>query len=306
MSFRSFRITPEEKDLLRSRFSQTSEIVPMASDLKFFSLIAALGLHQEIGTIHDELSTFLFDAKTGEKVARPALRSEMIEYRGAIGVRIWADGVSELDPRVRGIRTLLHPEFSYDGSGRISQLVFFPETIVQIARLEGGDLVSVMPWGMNTVFGGFDAKKSYYEGNMFEFINLDSIRYSRLLEKRQIAFFGTHDLVSHIAGVKRSAWPELQSRGRAARILFETYFAKSARPAPFALVLPYALGMLLDDLAQPMNYESMSRRHVVELLMEAIGSERIDPRADVYLLKVSAIDRKVDRSREVRRRFQGA
>ena len=43
--------------------------------------------------------------------------------------------------------------------------------------------------------------------------------------------------------------------------------------------------MLLDDLAQPMNYESQSRRHVVNLLMDALRTERVDPKSSAYLLK---------------------
>lgn len=285
MSYRSFTISPEEKESLRRSFLKTPEVVSIASDPKFFSLIISLGIQQEIGTIHDEFSTFLFDDRTGQKIPREHLRAELVEYKGYSGVRIWAEGHDSLDPRIRGMRTLLHPEFSYGKEGEIRQCVFFPELITKIAALEGAELVSVRPWGINTVFGGFDPSRSYYEGNMFEFINIDAIRYSRLLERRQIVFFGTHDIVSHVAGIKKGAWPELESRGRAARILFEEYFEDVSSPVPFSLVLPYALGMLLDDLAQPMNYESQSRRHVVELLMDALHKRRIDPKSDAYLLK---------------------
>jgi len=274
-----------KKEELRQEFIRTPEVVPLSSNHKFFSLLVALGIQQEIGTIHDEFSVFLFDGKTGQKIPRERLRSELIEYRGYTGVRIWAEGFDDLDLRVRGLRTLLHPEFSFAEDGRIFQCVFFPEIITKIAALEGVELVSVRPWGINTVFGGFDPKKSYYQGSMWEFINLDAIRYSRLLEQKRIVFWGTHDLVSHVAGVKRSAWPELTARGKAARLLFEDYFAGLSQPAAIALVLPYALGMLLDDLAQPMNYESQSRRYVVDLLMETIRTRRIEGHSNAYLLK---------------------
>lgn len=285
MSYKSLRISPEDKEVLRRKLLKTPEIVPLSSDPKFFSQIIALGIHQEIGTIHDEFSTFLFDGRTGTKIPREALRSEMIEHQGYTGVRIWGEGHDSLDPRVQGMRTLMHPEFSYNSRGEIHQCVFFPEIITWIAAFEGAELVSVKPWGINTVFGGFDPTRSYYEGNMWEFVNLDALRYARLLEKRQIVFWGTHDLVSHIAGIRKEAWPELVARGRAARILFEDYFKGSECPVPYSLVLPYALGMLLDDLAQPMNYESESRRHVVELLMDAIQTRKIKPDSKRYLLK---------------------
>ena len=49
--------------------------------------------------------------------------------------------------------------------------------------------------------------------------------------------------------------------------------------------MPYALGMLLDDLAQPMNYDSNSRRHVVDLLMDALRARIVNPKSTAYLLK---------------------
>jgi hypothetical protein len=295
MKLESFPVTPALKASLHARFRELPETVALREDPEFFSLVVSLGIQQEIGTIHDELSVFLFDADTGTRIPREHLRAEIVRARDArgrpsYGVRIWAaptagQSVRRLDPRVRGLRTLTHPEASFDADGNLHQLVFFPAVITEIAARAGAELVSVRPWGINTIFDGFDPTRSYYEGNMWEFINADAIRYARLLERRQIVFFGTHDLVSHVAGVRAEEWPGLEARGRAARERFEAYFAGVARPAPFALVLPYALGMLLDDLAQPMNYGSVSRKHVVSLLMDALDRRVIDPRASPYLLK---------------------
>lgn len=290
MKTETVTVTPEWKAELLARLRALPEIVPLREDPEFFSLVVSLGIQQEIGTIHDELSAFLFDGDTGERIPRDRLRADIVRARDArgrpsYGVRIRAEGVPRLDPRVRGLRTLAHPGLSHGARGDLHQLVFFPAVITEIAARAGAELVSVRPWGINTIFGGFDPARSYYEGNMWEFINVDAIRYARLLEKRRIVFFGTHDLVSHVAGVRLEEWPELEARGRAARERFEAYFDGVADPAPFALVLPYALGMLLDDLAQPMNYGSRSRKHVVALLMDALERRVIDPAEAPYLLK---------------------
>lgn len=285
MDYAAIHLTDDDRARLRDKFLQTPEVIPLSRDPKFFSLIVALGIHQEVGTIHDEFSTFLYDGETGLPVARGDLRSELISYRGYTGVRIWSVSSRHLDPRVPGLRALFHPDFSFDSSGRLHQCVLFPEIITQIAALQGAELVSVRPWGINTVFGGFDPRIPYYQGNMWELVNVDAIRYARLLENRQIAFWGTHDLVSHIAGMRPETWQELQARGKKMREIFENYFQGVKNPAPYALVLPYALGMLLDDLAQPMNYHSESRLHVVKLLADAIQSRAIRPDANPYLLK---------------------
>ncbi len=285
MEYQHIHLSDQERERLKDHFLKMPEVTPLSRDPKFFSLIVALGIHQEIGTIHDEFSTFLYDGSTGDKVDRSDLRSELISYQGYTGVRIWSVRSQHLDPRVRGLRTLLHPGLSFNDFKQIHQCVFFPEIITQIAALQGAELVSVRPWGLNTVFGGFDPNRSYYEGNMWEFVNADAIRYATLLENRQVAFWGTHDLVSHIAGMRLEEWPKIQARGKRMREIFERYFQGIERPTPYSLVLPYALGMLLDDLAQPMNYHSESRLSVVELLAKALETQVISPHATPYLLK---------------------
>jgi hypothetical protein len=275
------RFSPEE---LRARFQRGPEVVPVLSDPKFLSRVIALGIRQEVGTIHDELAQFLFDETTGELVDRASLRAETFERNGHYGVRIWSQVSHYLDPRVKGMRTLLHPTLSFE-NGRLTSLVIFPEIVARILQLEGAELVTVRPWGMNTVFGGFDPSQSYYEGNIWELVAIDALRYARLLEHGQIVFLGTHDFVSHISGVRRAEWPEVRARGKAARELLEDYFRGVLRPVPYTLVLPYALGILLDDLTQPMNYGSRSRQFVVELLMKEIASRRIAPDSRRFLFR---------------------
>lgn len=286
---RRFEFAPGEKDLLRSQLLKRQEITPVLADRKedreFASLVISLGIHQEIGTIHDEISKFLFDGTTGARIPLDRMRSELVDYRGYRGVRIWAEGVQSLDPRVQGMRELIHPKFSYDPEGRIHSLVFFPEVIARIAALNGAELVLVRPWANNTIFGGFDPEKPYYEANFWELVNVDALRYAGLLEKKQIAFLGTHDIVSHIAGITGTGMVELSARGREVRELLENYFGEAKRPRPYGLVLPYALGLLIDDLAQPMNYLHPGRALVVSLLMDAIRNRRIDPSEDRILMK---------------------
>lgn len=275
--FRVFKPSAKEIENLRGRLLQLPEVTPLLTEPKLASIIAALGIHQEIGTINDELARFIYDADTSEKIPIGRIRSELIEYHGYVGVRIWVDGHSRLDLKLNGIRELLHPTFSFNRDGTIQQCVFFPESIAKIAGLQGAELVLVRDWALNTIFGGFDRSKLFYETNAWELVQQDAVRYSRLLENRQIAFLGTHDLSAHISGILHTPIDELQTLGSRTRQRFENYFGQMKRPSVYSLVLPYAAGVILDDLAQPRNYGSPSRQFVLECIMDLLDRRVIDP-----------------------------
>ncbi len=87
----------------------------------------------------------------------------------------------------------------------MKQCVIFPESVAKIAALHDVELVVVREWAINTIFGGFDRTKLFYETNAWELVHNDSLRYCELLAARQIAFIGTHDLGAHVADIARPA-----------------------------------------------------------------------------------------------------
>lgn len=278
---RSFRLSTEEIEILRGRLLNLPSVTPIRSEPRFAATIAALGIQQEVGTLNDELSRFVYDADVGQVVSRNDLRAELIEYRGFVGVRIWAEKHARLELRLKGLRELLHPTFSFNPDGTVKQLVFFPMSLAKIAALQGIELVIVREWALNTIFGGFDRTRLFYETNVWELVHNDSLRYSELLEHRQIALLGTHDVSAHIAGALGTAMNDLQKLGAETRRRFKNYFGESKRHSVYSLVLPYAAGVLLDDLAQPQNYGSLGREFVLGKLLEILDSGVIsasDPR----------------------------
>jgi len=181
-------MTPEDIEVLRRTLVRQPEIVSFKDELKLASLVASLGIQREAGTLNDEMARFVFDAETGEIIPYHHIRSELVQYNGAVGVRIWAEGHERIDLRFRGIQPLLHPRFSYREDGSIYQCVFFPESIAKILALQGAELVLVREWGMNTIFGGFDPEKHYYQTNFWELENNDTLRFAKLVESRKIPF----------------------------------------------------------------------------------------------------------------------
>ena len=292
-------MTPEDVAVLRGKLLRGPEFISYKDDPELASLVTSLGICREVGTMNDEMARYAFDGETGEPIDRKQLRAELVRYKTFFGVRIWAEGHETLDLRFRGLRTLLNPRFSYDEKGRLVQCVFFPESIAKILALEDADLGLVRLWGMNTIFGGFDPAKHYYQTNLWELENNDTLRFSKLLTERKIPFLGTHDLVAHVSGVKAHAWPNLTRKAAEVHGALEDYFAGIKVPTIASLVIPYTVGVLLDDLAQPPNYDAVSRHLVIDACLEAIGQGAIKPGEPRLLINFpSSYERAIRLARE--------
>ncbi len=281
----SFVVPPEEKASLRRRVARYEREIPFSLDPELAVIVASLGIQQEVGTQNDEMARFVFDADTGTAVPRESLKAELIRYGGTHGVRIRAEGHVRLDFRFPGIQSLLHPGLSRAADGTLEALVVFPSIVAAFLRGQGVEPVIVVPWALNTIFGGFHPSDGFYQTNMWELLNVDAIRYASLVEKRQLAFLGTHDLVAHAAGTRGEAWDELSKLGTRVRETLEAYIAGVSSPNVSSLILPYVSGIMLDDLAQPPCYGAESRLIVLEEVLKAIDGATLPPAAPLQLLK---------------------
>ena len=277
--------SPAEKEDLRRRLLASDAVVPFSADPDLLTRVAALGMQQEVGTQNDELARFVFDADSDAVVARASLRAELVTYGNEVGVRIWAEGHPRITLRFPGIRALLHPRHCFDADGHLRQLVVFPSVVARWLGTQGVEAVLVKAWALNTVFGGFAPSDGYYQTNMWELSNIDVLQYARLVERRQIAFLGTHDLVAHISGTRGEAWTELAKTATRVRQCIEGYLAGVPDPNLSALILPYVAGIFLDDLAQPPCYGAPSRLAGLDAVLRAIESRALPPGELRYQLR---------------------
>ncbi len=272
-------LSETEISTLRERVSTLPAITSAAEDPKLFALVAALGIQQEIGTIHDELARFIYHADTGIPAPLSQFGAKLVTQNGHVGVRITATEDFPWEVRLRGFRELIHP----DESAQIRQCVIFPLSIARIAAHRGVELVIVREWALNTVFGRFDRSRPYYETNAWELVQNDTLTYSALLARKQVAFLGTHDLTAHVAGISSLATSALQSVGQDIHLRLSRYFQQISQPSVATLILPYIAGVILDDLAQPRNYGSESRSIVLKSVMQALDDHAVDPRFSAML-----------------------
>ncbi|MGZ3796642.1 MAG: hypothetical protein ACXVB1_09760, partial [Pseudobdellovibrionaceae bacterium] len=269
------QFSSEEIAILRRRFEKLPEITPFESNIELSSKIASYGIYREIGTLNDELARFIFDAVTGEAIRRESLKAELIEWKGLFGLQIFSTDSSRLELRTKGFYEVVHPHLSTNKDGTLHSLFIFPEIINQIAQGEGVELVLVKSWGSNSIFGGFDPAKGYYQTNFWEIENNDSLKFSDLIRQGKLAFMGTHDLIAHIAGLDQTHWPLLKQNAERVYDSIYSYFKSTSKPSISALILPYTIGVVLDDLAQPPSYGSKSHIAVLNELLWKISRNEI-------------------------------
>jgi len=292
------RFSSEEITLLRRRFDKLDEGKPFDADTKFASKIASYGIFREVGTVNDELARFIFDVKTAAPVRLESLKAELIEWNGLFGLRIFSTDTQCLELRTKGFYDVVHPQLSKNADGSLHSLFIFPEIINKIAKSEGVELVLVKSWGINSIFGGFDPSKGYYQTNFWEIENNDALKFSDLIRKGQVAFMGTHDLIAHIAGVDRNHWPLLKKNAGKVYEAISSYFKSTAKPSISALILPYTIGVVLDDLAQPPSYSSKNHIAVLDELLLKISMNEIPANLPTLLTQFpGSFQRIIDLSR---------
>lgn len=278
---------------LRRQFEQLSEITSFKDQIKFSAKIASYGIFREVGTVNDELARFIFNAKTETPVSRQSLVADLVHWRGLTGVRIKSTETSHLELRTQGFYDVVHPDLSYNDDGTLHTLFIFPEIIQHMTSDLGVDLVLVKSWGLNSMFGGFDPRKEYYQTNFWELENNDALKFSDLVRKGQLTLMGTHDLIAHVAGIQSEQWPKLKDKAHEVFTALTEYIQTSSKPSIASLILPYTIGVVLDDLAQPPTYGSKSHLAVIDELLLKLKSNPLRPEQHIVLTEFPASFQKI-------------
>lgn len=277
------QLSPQDILNLRRRFEKLSEITSFNQDIDFSAKIASYGIFREVGTVNDELARFIFDADTGLPVPRTSLVANLITWNNLSGVCITSSKTQRLELRTPAFYDVVHPTLSANADGTLHSLYIFPEIIQHITAQHGVNLVLVKSWGLNSMFGGFDPKKEYYQTNFWELENNDSLKFADLIRRGQLTLMGTHDLIAHVAGVQKEAWLPLKQKADDVYKTITEYFKTCQKPSISALVLPYTIGVILDDLAQPPTYNSKGHIAVIDALLKKLKHLAIKPQDPLIL-----------------------
>lgn len=86
----------------------------------------------------------------------------------------------------------------------------------------------------------------------------------KMLTNKQIAFMGTHDLVDHLLDGNSKAMITNNNFFTDIQNVFIKNFNTSLKKNNSKLILSYLIGVLLDDLAQPIHYKSQKHIYVIK------------------------------------------
>lgn len=293
------RFTSEEIALLRRRFEKLDEVTSFDVDIQLASKIASYGIFREVGTVNDEMARFIFDMESKQPVRLESLKAELVEWNGLVGVKVFSTDSSRLELRTKGFYDVVHPSLSINKDGTRQALFIFPEIIKKIAESESVELVLIKSWGFNSIFGGFDPAKGYYQTNFWEIENNDALKFSDLIRQGKLALMGTHDLIAHIAGLDGAHWPLLKKNAHRVFDVISSYFKSTPQPSISALILPYTIGVVLDDLAQPPSYGSKNHIAVLNELLCKISDNGIPASLPTVLTQFpESFQKIIDLSRE--------
>ena len=231
------------------------------------------------------MARFIFDARNGSAVRLTSLKAEIIKWNHLFGLRIWSTDTKSLELRTAGFYEMVHPDLSKNADGTLHSLYIFPEIINEIAKSQGVELVLVKSWGLNSIFGGFDPTKGYYQTNFWELENIDVLKFSDLIRQGKVAFMGTHDLIAHIAGIDCTEWPLLKKKADEVYSSITDYFKTAPRPSISSLIVPYTIGVVLDDLAQPPSYSSKSHLAFLDELLVRLNRNEIPANFSTLLIE---------------------
>lgn len=263
-SFQVLKIDSEVKRRLLQKLALLGEVIGFEEDPALASLCACLGLEFELGKKdYDRLSPF-FGVDISELVVNPWL-VEIIAKEDKIGLSLTRKDGGRLQIRHPDFQYILAPE-SFTSDGTLSRIILFPSDIARNFKNRGFELVIVREWVRTSCLNPDPSTQvQYLYANRWEIEANVALVQGKMMEKRQLAFSGTHDIVDHLLGSDFRRFDLFSSVFREAKRVLTEVFPIGSTPSRSELLLSYLVGVLLDDMAQPKWYGS--KEHEILLLM---------------------------------------
>lgn len=241
----------------------------------YSSLLVCQILVKEMGGPNDSLSRYIYDVEKKQKIDR----SEIVANVGTLDfdtvIQIELPKAKHLDVTLSYLREII----SCEGN----KIIISPSQIVDYLHSHGLTPVFVVPWIQQILFSQFDIRSESAGEQLWVLRNNDIYLYSKLVAERKIIFQSTHDLVGHIAGTKTEGVSYAAEIAAMIHIKLQHYFGADGRGNLPSHLLPFLIGIFLDDLTQPPNYFSARHTQAIHVLLSAMDDLAIDPNAALVL-----------------------
>lgn len=253
-------LTPKVRENLRAMVAGKPAVFGIESEPLLGGLLACLGIRFELNTRLDRLAEFL---GAGER----RLVGDIVREDGEYGISIAFEDGGELQPTTLELLPFFD-RTSVSEDGKLARMVVFPLRVARAYRERGIELVIVRDWILSTCLAETpELAVDYNHANAWELVNNIGFMQAELMVLRRLPFFGTHDIVDHLAGASGVGLD--RSGGLVERVYrkMQAVFYCDNGSAP-DLVISYFFGILLDDFAQPRWYGCPRHEWLSERMLE--------------------------------------
>ncbi|MGZ3771137.1 MAG: hypothetical protein ACXVCP_02210 [Bdellovibrio sp.] len=267
--------TKEKIEQMKQWAFSLEEVTPFLQFPHESSFIMSYTLALEVGGPNDNLSKHIIDSSTGICIGREHLNAEMIERDGVFGVRFFSPSNSSIKIGHSGLSKLL--------SAGSSDFTLFPVCIAKKLEATGIEPVLIKDWLISAIFSEFNPHLSDYRSQMSELLNNDAFLYAKLVSQKKMVFQSLHDIIEHSTNATGSGWDQAQTTARVVYTVFSKYFGTQCRGNIPSHVLPFVIGVLLDDLTQSPFYGAAGRVAVINELLTQLKKLEIEPQSPLIL-----------------------
>jgi len=241
------------------------------------SLLVCEILKAEIGGPNDDLARFIYDENNAGKISRENLRAEIGQHLGKPCVHIRSSQGHRLRLTIPHLNEVVLSQ--EDGRGFLLSPLFIAEYL----KSRGLTPVLMRPWIEQVIFSSFDTRSERYQDQLWVLRNNDVKRFASLVADGKVVLQGMHDIVAHIAGARQEGMAYAASVAKLIDRTLTDYFGASGKGNLPSHLVPFLIGLILDDLTQMPFYESETRAAAVRFLLETMPDLVSDPQAPLLL-----------------------
>jgi hypothetical protein len=246
-----------------------SATIPFFSDFLKSTLIMSHALNLEIGGLNDNLARHFIFTETAEKIGTLDLSSELMFDGNQFAVKFRHRSNLLISLKAEGLKKFCRP--FEDG------FLIPPGAIAKAISEQGVEPVFVKDWLVNSIFSDFDPRVSDYREKMWELVNNDSLTYAKLVAKKQMVFQSLHDIVEHSIGISSAGWSSASIIAKKIETELDQYFHGKGKGSISSHIVPFVIGVLLDDLTQSPSYACADRTLVIEELLRSLKTMGLSP-----------------------------
>lgn len=260
--------------MLKSWLQDRPDVFEFDED-NYSSLLLAYILLREIGSPNDSLSTYIYIRDSKQKIDKRDLTVSIddTDTQNVTLTLMHSQSIGLLLSYLNEVMTCCD-----------NKIYIQPQQIAKYLRAKKLIPVLVKPWIIQSIFSEFDVRTMAVNDQLWILRNNDIYLYSKMVANHQVIVQSTHDIVGHIAGIDKAGADYAAEIASDIHQKLHAYFGVRGRGNFPSHLLPFMIGLLLDDLTQPPNFHSEKHVQSIRAFLSAMDELDIDPQSPLVLM----------------------